>query len=382
MNHKLGSSLRPLRGIIPPVITPLAGIDALDEPGLDRVLDRLVGGGVHGLFLLGTTGEGPCHSYRLRRELISRSCAKVQQRLPVLVAMTDTSYAESINIARHAADCGVDAVVVAPPYYFSLSQDALADYMERLVDDSPLPVFLYNIPSMTRNAFGVETVRRLMQREKVLGIKDSSGDLSYFDRLLAIGRERDGWATLMGPEEFIAHGIAAGASGGVPGGANIAPRLFVDLYEAALRQDAGNLVALQAKVMLLGRIYRAGGYGLAVAKGVKCALGMMAVCSERTVEPFTAYEKAEKSLIGAILEELKNHLKEGAERGAYKGIAENLGMTEQKKNDEAVGRLGDLLKRGRVTLLYAAHDPAHNDALVLAAYLCERLMVRHDAHFA
>src|SRR5690242_18636907 len=107
----------PLTGIIPPMITPLSGRDELDVAGLERLIEHILGGGVNGIFILGTTGEGPSLSYKLRRELIQRVCKQVNHRVPILVGITDTSFVESVTVARSAAESAADAVVVAPPYY-------------------------------------------------------------------------------------------------------------------------------------------------------------------------------------------------------------------------------------------------------------------------
>ena len=104
-----------MRGIIPPLVTPLAGPDELDRDGLERLLARVLSAPVAGIFILGTTGEGPNLSHRLRRELIVETVRLVNGRVPVLVGITDTSIAESAALADFAAEKGVDAVVVAPP---------------------------------------------------------------------------------------------------------------------------------------------------------------------------------------------------------------------------------------------------------------------------
>ncbi|MHC4569171.1 MAG: dihydrodipicolinate synthase family protein, partial [Planctomycetota bacterium] len=96
----------PLRGIIPPLVTPLLDRDTLDTAGLERLIEHVLAGGVHGLFILGTTGEAPSLSYRLRYEVIDRVCGQVAGRVPVLVGITDTSFVESANIARKAEDAG------------------------------------------------------------------------------------------------------------------------------------------------------------------------------------------------------------------------------------------------------------------------------------
>src|SRR5262249_36697478 len=130
----------PLTGIIPPMLTPLRGRDELDIAGLERLIEHILAGGVSGIFILGTTGEGPSLSYRLRRELIERVCKQVKRRVPILVGVTDTSFIESVNLARVAAESGADAVVAAPPYYLPEAQPELQEYLEHLVSELPLPL--------------------------------------------------------------------------------------------------------------------------------------------------------------------------------------------------------------------------------------------------
>ncbi|HEY2573041.1 MAG TPA: dihydrodipicolinate synthase family protein, partial [Verrucomicrobiaceae bacterium] len=142
------------------MITPLRARDELDETGLDRLIEHMIGGGVSGLFILGTTGEGPSLSYQLRKQVIDRTCAQVKRRVPVLVGITDTSFVESINVARWSADAGADAVVVAPPYYLPEGQPELQEDLDHLVPALPLPLFLYNMPALTKVHIELETVRR------------------------------------------------------------------------------------------------------------------------------------------------------------------------------------------------------------------------------
>src|SRR4051812_22625373 len=132
----------PLTGIIPPMITPLRGRDELDVAGLERLIEHILAGGVNGLFILGTTGEGPSLSYRLRGELIERVCKQVRQRVPILVGITDTSFAESVTGPRGAGEPGADALVVPPPYYLPEAQPELQEYLEHLVPQLPLPLYL------------------------------------------------------------------------------------------------------------------------------------------------------------------------------------------------------------------------------------------------
>jgi dihydrodipicolinate synthase/N-acetylneuraminate lyase len=295
-----------LKGIVPPLVTPLADRDTLDVAGLERLIEHLIQGGVSGLFILGTTGEGPSLSYRLRRELIERTCALADKRIPVLVGITDTSFTESVQLARHAAEHGCHSAVLAPPYYFPAGQAELIEYLDDLVKELPLPMFLYNMPGLTKVHFEHEVIRVAMTWEKVIGIKDSSCDMIYFHKLLRLCRERPDWSLLVGPEELTAEAVLLGAHGGVNGGANIHPRLYVDLYQAAVAQDLAKVRELQAQVMdLAGRIYTVGKHKSALIKGIKCSLSLLGICEDAMAEPFHKFNQPERDQVAAHLQALK-----------------------------------------------------------------------------
>jgi 2-dehydro-3-deoxy-D-pentonate aldolase len=149
-----------ISGIVPPMITPLLERDKLDCAGLERLVERMIAGGVSGLFILGTTGEGPSLSYALRRELIARVCRQVKRRVQVLVGITDTAFMESVYLARAAAESGADALVIAPPYYMPEGQPELQEYLSHLTPELPLPLYIYNMPSLTKVSFELDTVQR------------------------------------------------------------------------------------------------------------------------------------------------------------------------------------------------------------------------------
>jgi dihydrodipicolinate synthase/N-acetylneuraminate lyase len=295
-----------LKGIVPPLVTPLSDRDTLDVAGLERLIEHLISGGVSGLFILGTTGEGPSLSYRLRRELIERTCELTKNRVPVLVGITDTAYTESINLARYAAEQGSHSVVLAAPYYFPAGQPELIEYLEDLVADLPLPMFLYNMPGLTKVNFEHDVIRAAMAWEKVIGIKDSSCDMIYFHKLLRLTRERPDWSLLVGPEELTAEAVLLGAHGGVNGGANIHPRLYVDLYKAAAAQDLAAVRQLHAQVIeLASRIYAVGKHKSAIIKGIKCSLSLLGICNDFMAEPFHRFRDTEREQIRQHLIDLK-----------------------------------------------------------------------------
>lgn len=295
----------PISGIIPPLVTPLRGRDSLDMPGLERLLEHVLGGGVHGLFILGSTGEGPGLGYGLRRELITRVCAQVAGRVPVLVGITDSAFTESLAIARHAADAGAAAVVAAPPFYFPAGQPELAEWIDHLVTELPLPLTLYNMPALTKVSLGPDTLRRAADHPRVVGLKDSSGDLRYFRELITLKQRRPDWTILIGPEEKLAESLAAGGDGGVCGGANLFPRLFVDLF-SAFRTGNDTLVAeLHGRVMRVSEsLYHVGSYSSAWIKGLKCALSCAGLCDDFMAEPAHRFRAPERARVAAALRNL------------------------------------------------------------------------------
>ena len=287
------------------MLTPLADRDTLDVPGLERLVEHILAGGPSGLFILGTTGEGPSLSYRMRHELIDRVAEQVAGRVPLLVGITDTAFVEAVEVADYAADAGAQAVVLAAPPYYPTGQDDLVRYVEHVADQLPLPAFLYNMPSHTKLAFAPETIRRLIDHPNLAGLKDSSGDMIYFHRVRRITAERPDFSLLIGPEELLAEAVLLGGDGGVSGGANLSPQLYVELYEAAAAANLQRVRQLHAQVMRISEtIYRVDPAGSGVIKGLKCALSCLGICRDLPAEPLQPFSSTERQRIRQHLEEI------------------------------------------------------------------------------
>jgi dihydrodipicolinate synthase len=295
----------PLSGIIPPLVTPLLDDDVLDVEGLNRLIEHLIAGGVHALFVLGTTGEAQSLSYKLRVEMIKNTCRITKGRLPVLVCISDTSIVESVNLARIAADNGADAVVSAPPYYFAAGQPELIEFYENLTPQLPLPLFLYNMPTHTKVNFAPATIQRIAEDPRVIGFKDSSANAVYFQSVMYAMKERQDFSMLVGPEEIMAESVLLGAHGGVNGGANMFPELYVELYNAAKNTNLEELKRLQEKIMQISAtIYTVGQHGSSYLKGLKCALNLLGICSDYVAAPFHKFEQREREKIWKALQKL------------------------------------------------------------------------------
>ena len=289
---------KPLRGVITAMITPLRDRDTLDHPGLERLIEHLIAGGVHGLFILGTTGEAPGLSYRLRAELIEWTCKQVAERLPVIVGITDTAYVEAVSLAHTAREFGAQAVVASAPYYFPASQTELLEYLEHLAAEVPLPLLLYNAPTNTRHVLQPSTVLRAAAIPNVIGLKDSGGNMIYFHSVVEMLKDRPDFTLLVGPEELMAEAVMLDAHGGMCGGSNFCPELYVRLYQAALARDLDQIRLLHSRVMRISAtIYRVGRYDSSYLKGLKCAVSLLGICEDFMAEPFRAFGSAERAKV-------------------------------------------------------------------------------------
>ena len=296
----------PLSGIIPPLVTPLVDNETLDVESLERLIEHLIQGGVHGLFVLGTTGEEQSLSYDVRKQMIKESCRINRGRLPLLACITDTSIVESIKLAKVAADCGADGVVSAPPYYFATGQPELAQFYEELVPQLPLPVFLYNMPSHVKVSFAPDTVARIAKNPQVVGFKDSSANAVYFQSVMYKVQHRKDFAMLVGPEEITGECVLLGGHGGINGGANMFPELYVGMYHAARNRDIETVLKLQQLIMQISTsIYTVGKHGSSYLKGLKCALAQLGIINDDFVaSPFYKFETPEHLRIQKALEAL------------------------------------------------------------------------------
>jgi 4-hydroxy-tetrahydrodipicolinate synthase len=296
----------PLCGIIPPLVTPLKDNETLDTESLERLIEHLIAGGVHGLFILGTTGEEQSLSYRIRKQVIEETCRINKGRLPVLVCITDTSIEESVSLAHYAAECGASGVVSAPPYYFAPSQEELAMYYEELVAQLPLPLFLYNMPSHVKVNFAPATIHRIAQNPQVVGFKDSSANAVYFQSVMHAMKDRPDFAMLVGPEEITGECVLLGGHGGINGGANMFPELYVGMYNAAKAGNLAEVRRLQQYIMQISSsIYTVGKYGSSYLKGLKCALSILGIINDDFVaSPFYKFQEPEREKIRQALESL------------------------------------------------------------------------------
>lgn len=285
-----------LHGIVPPLVTPLTSGGEFDSAAYAKLIERVIAGGVHGLFVMGSTGEFSSFSSDVRHAIVQESCHLTGTRIPVVVNVSDTCLEDSLQLSRFAARAGATAVAICPPFYFSVTQSDLVRYLTKFAEQSDLPVFLYNIPQNAHHELTVDTVERLADVPNIVGVKNSNGKLGYIGKVSEIKRRRPEFTIMVGTEEILMPAMEAGADGSVCGGANMFPELFVNLYKAILDNQKTRAKAMQEQVIRISAaLYSVGAPETSYFRGLKAALAELGVCRDTPAEPFAAFSEEEKS---------------------------------------------------------------------------------------
>ena len=296
-----------LTGLIPPMVTPLAADRTLDVKGVEKMCSHLIKGGVDGIFLLGTTGEGPHLSYALRAELIRTACACVKGRVKVIAAVTDTTMEEAVALAGVAQEAGCAAVVATTPYYFKLTQTEIVAWFTELADRSPLPVVIYDMPAHTDTIVEPATVAQLAAHPNIVGMKDSSSIIALFNKFrVALKPYEKKFSLFMGPDEAMGEAVMMGADGGVCTGANLWPSTFKKMYLAAKKGDLAAVRRLQTITTTSSyRLYGLGQGQIGFLKGVKAALAEMGLIQNVLAAPFAPFAGDDLKEVRAAVADLK-----------------------------------------------------------------------------
>jgi 4-hydroxy-tetrahydrodipicolinate synthase len=259
-----------IRGIIPPVATPMQANEDLDLPRLKWFLDHLIANGVHGVFVLGTNSEFYAMDEKEKQQVIATAVEHVNGRVPVFAGTGAETTREAVRLTKMAEKEGANGVSVITPYFVLPNQQEIYHHYCRIAENTSLPVVLYNNPATCGGVkIDVDTVGRLAEIPNILGVKDSSGDLQNTIEYLRVVPER--FSVMMGRDTLIYPALVFGARGAVPATGNIAPRILVEIYESFMRGDQVASLAAQRK---LNPIRMALTLGTAPG-GVKAALQLL-----------------------------------------------------------------------------------------------------------
>jgi len=230
----MANNKAPIEGIFTPNLVPLDSAGNINEPELRRYVDWLIARGVHGLYPNGSTGEFTRFTFEERKRIVEIIADQTAGRVPILAGAAEANPKETIAACEYYHQLGVRAVAIVAPFYYKLSPPGVYAYFKQIADESPIDITLYNIP-MFASPIDVPTVKRLANEcPRIMGIKDSSGDVSNMMRLIAAVRpDRPDFSFLTGWEAVLVPMLMIGANGGTNATSGIVPEVTRKLFDLA-----------------------------------------------------------------------------------------------------------------------------------------------------
>ncbi len=293
-------NLDKIRGVIIAMITPLTPQKRVDINSVKKLVTYLLGKNIHGLFLLGSAGECSGVLEEDVLQFINIVTELVQKVIPVYVGAIRPSTMETIQRIKLIQNTAIDAVVVAPSFYHTLStQEEVIRHYKLVAKSSDLPILAYNIPSRVGINILPETAYSLSKIKNVIGIKDSSCNWNQFQKLLAYFKSKGNkFKIFQGDEARSAEALIQGATGIVAGAGNIHPSLYVDLYNSSMGREINRMFALQKKIDAF-RLFR--NVSTNPIACIKAAASLMGLCSKEVIDPFDYITNDDMDKIKEIL---------------------------------------------------------------------------------
>ena len=280
-----------LSGVLPALVTPLTEDGSVDEPGVVRLIEHVLAGGVTGMLALGSTGETASLDETARRAMLAATVRAAGGRVPVICGVAQSHLAAAQSEVTAAASLGADAALVTPPFYYLIDQPTVLAFYRTLAAGSKVPILLYNIPQYTKVVAEPETVARLAREGVIAGIKDSSRDFEYFERVCRATRDLPQFRVFTGSDTMLLASLAMGGAGTICGAANVAPAWPVRIYDAFQRGDWSGAREHQDQLVDLVMRLRGGVFPGAI----KAALEMQGVCGPWLAKPIAPFDTGAKA---------------------------------------------------------------------------------------
>lgn len=288
------SQTRGHRGVIVPMMTPITADGRLDEPAVGRVVEHLCEGGVHGVFVLGTTGEAASIPIRERDRLVQLTLERVRNRALVYAGISANSLSESVTAGNKYLRLGVDAVVAHVPGDFEQRPDAALDFYASLASQLERDLILYNMPLTTKVSLPIELCKETARRPRVIGIKDSENDPARLAELLHELGSKEDFSVFIGTGPLMGKGLLLGAEGIVPSVGNLAPALCREFYDNAIRGDVAGTERLHHRLMEVSGVYQNGRPLDDSLAMLKAAMAWLGLCGTDMWPPHKPIEEAEQ----------------------------------------------------------------------------------------
>ena len=260
-----------LKGIIVPIVTPMhPDTEDVNIPELRRQIERQIAGGVHGIFVFGTNGEGYILDMKEKEAVLEAAIDQVKGRVPVYAGTGCISTRDTIYMSRRAQELGADVLSIITPSFAAASQKELYDHYAEVARHVDLPIVLYNIPPRTGNKLLPETVAKLAKDvDVIMGAKDSSGDIenlkAYIRETREVGKD---FAVLAGNDGSILTCLKEGGAGGIAGRANLYPKALASIYNCFVAGDVDKAQEYQDAVSTLQRVFKFGNPNTVIKKAV------------------------------------------------------------------------------------------------------------------
>jgi len=278
------------RGIVPAMVTPFDAQDHVNETVLRELVERLISQGVHGVFVLGSQGEYFALDIAEKRQVMEVAVDATHSRVPVYVGTGANTTREAVELTRMAEDCGADAVSVITPSFISPSQDELYEHYNTIAQATRLPVLLYSNPGRTGVSISVALANRLAAVENIVGIKDSSGDLSLTASF--VNDTPDSFRVLAGRDTLILATLLYGGAGSIAATGNVAAALIVEIYENFVRGDFPAALQAQRRLAPLRAAFDLGTFPAVIKEALEMT-GLEAGPARRPVGPLSPGARAE-----------------------------------------------------------------------------------------
>ncbi len=290
-------SLTP-QGIIPAMVTPFDEQEKINETALRKLTNYLIEGGVHGLFPVGSQGEFFALEPDEKKRVWEIVVKETEGRVPVYAGTGAITTRETIKLTKMAEDVGINAVSVITPYFINPSQDELYNHYENIAKNTDLPVILYSNPGRTGVKLGEELVVRLSKIDNIVGIKDSSGDMTLTGEY--IRRTGEDFAILAGRDTLIYSTLIYGGQGSITATANAAPKVVVDIYEKYMKGDHEGALEAQYRLAPLRMAFGFGTFPVVV----KEALNMIGIEAGPARGPVGEMREEKKEELREVLKDL------------------------------------------------------------------------------
>lgn len=287
------------KGIIPAVVTPLTQEGNVNEKALRKLINYLIEGGSHGLFVMGTSGEFYGFTFEEKKAVLEITIDEVRGRVPVFMGTGAITTKESILLTNMAEECGADAVSVLTPMFISPSQEELYQHYKVISENTGLPIILYNNLPKTGVTITPATAEKLAEIPNIVGIKDSSGDFTMTAEYIRRTRDKD-FSVLAGRDTHIYASLCYGSVGAIAACANVAPRLCADIYDKFMAGDRQGALEAQYALAPLRIAFTLGSF----PSVLKEALAMIGIDVGPCVSPIGGMAPEKRDELKKVLTEM------------------------------------------------------------------------------